>query len=161
MDDIRIGARVTAWSPESREDVAGYIESGHAGWWDIRTTWGELTGPWDARWIETAYWHELKDFYVKHLEGQGFTRLSICTCCLFILVNGDHSSCDDECPATHGYGVGWEGWHITPGGGMDEHDSGELGHCTSSCDLCGQRDHGDRHEAWARQEGQDHGIRQD
>ena len=122
MTDLRIGAMVTVWDPGTGEQSAGYIESGHAGQWMVRTTWGELTGPWDAEWTDAALWYQLKDFYVKHLEGQGFTRLSICTCCLFILANGDHSSCegncdntncdescDHGCPATHGYGVGWEG----------------------------------------------------
>lgn len=161
FEDIRTGNTVTIYDPADRgaNGLTGKVSHEDGGWY-LRGKDGDLTGPWDSQVLYPS-WREAREAWKAQLEGRGFIPASICTCCLMILCNGDHSSCEGMCQSTqcdegcdHGcratfyYATLVDGYHMMPGGGFDENDSGELGFSTSSCDSCGNHLYGDRHEAW-------------
>jgi hypothetical protein len=73
------------------------------------------------------------------------TDLSVCTVCIHILANGEYNDSTDAadvCAAGMTRVWGNDARHLVPG-------NGDLGFCQSSCDGCGNTDHGDRFEAHA------------
>lgn len=73
------------------------------------------------------------------------TELSVCIVCNFLLAHGEYNDGTDAAEqASEGMTHIWgdDRKHLIP-------DGDNLGHCTSSCDGCGQTDHGDRYCATA------------
>ena len=71
------------------------------------------------------------------------TDLSVCTVCIHLLANGEYNDGTDAaetCSAGQLATWGDDLMHMVPG---DE----DLGFCQSSCDGCGDSDHGDRFRA--------------
>lgn len=73
------------------------------------------------------------------------TELRVCTVCICLMANGEYNDGTDAAEvATAGMKRIWgkDVRHLVPGGE-------DLGFHTTSCDSCGQTDHGDRYAATA------------
>lgn len=94
---------------------------------------------------------ELNELRIRALEDDGFNRLDVCVCCLFLLANGDCGCADRGMPCTSAEDLAsnWNPsrWRIMLGGSGDDYE-GE-GFSWSSCGGCENRLGGDRYEAWA------------